>query len=91
MDYSFVADEHFESISKHLMNVVEMSIIYRRGKRFSSDTIIGFMNDNAQLLKLNLDSCTETDKKMYHDKLEKEWTIMENDKTTALSFERKNF
>lgn len=94
MDYSFVDDEHFETLSKHLMNIVEMSIVYRRGKRFSSDAIIGFMNENVRLFKLNLDSCTETDKKNYHDKLEEELTITENDITTGLSFERrqrKNF
>lgn len=89
MDYSFVADEHFKSLSKHLINIVEMSIVYKRGERFGSDSIIEFVNNNAQLMKLNLNSCTEIDEKFYHDKLEEEWTITENDKMTGISFERR--
>lgn len=75
MKYFSSADTQFEKLTSHLINVKQMGIS-RSSKRFpSQDAIIKFLQRSEQLIKLQVDSCSDYDLRIFSAKVHGIWKM----------------
>lgn len=87
-DYSMqMEDGEFESLTSMLHDVEEVFVSSEKGELIGVNTIIKFIQNHKQLIRLHLDTCAETDKAILQSHFLPRWTI--SNYHNGLSFERK--
>lgn len=77
------SNELFEQIASHMGNIVEITLLHldmivkkRSVSIISADTISNFIKNHDKLQRFHLDWCTESDKKIFSDRLSDYWHII---------------
>lgn len=85
-NFDVLKDDRFIILTSILQNLEEIHIDSLDGREIAVDEIIQFINTHGKLRKIQLNTCSETDKKILQSAFSREWHI--TDYSEGISLER---